>query len=227
MARQVAARASGGPSGTCQSRTPLRVKLITALLALVGRRPRSSSAWLASPSLRNDLLGPYDSQLQGPLLVASTANTAVASYLQHWADLHGPVASPSTGSRLTVRCISVVLPFSQSTPARELPEPDRRRRDPRDVRTGRSSQPRLDQLPPESALHGGVPERDRAVAGAGIETVPLSNGIDWHDRPRRRCLQRLHDHRPARHHRLLRQRHSAARPAGDRLRCRAARACGR
>jgi len=61
-------------------RTPLRVKLITALLALVALAlVVISIAGIAI--LKDNLLGPYDSQLQGPLL-SHEATSAVSSYLQ-------------------------------------------------------------------------------------------------------------------------------------------------
>ena len=153
-------------------RTPLRVKLITALLALVALAlVVISIAGIAI--LKDNLLGPYDSQLQGPLL-SHEATSAVSSYLQTGQTYTGQSFAvdwiPANGS-----AHAVVLPFSQSLPRGNFPNP-----------TG-SSVTHAMSGPIVQASHGWIgshlnrPFTVGSQNGPGrwrvlVETVPLSNG---------------------------------------------------
>src|SRR5580658_10331914 len=153
-------------------RTPLRVKLITALLALVALAlVVISIAGIAI--LKDNLLGPYDSQLQGPLL-SHEATSAVSSYLQTGQTYTGQSFAvdwiPANGS-----AHAVVLPFSQSLPRGNFPNP-----------TGSSvthamSGPIVQASHDWIGSHLNRPFTVGSQNGPGrwrvlVETVPLSNG---------------------------------------------------
>jgi two-component system, OmpR family, sensor kinase len=156
------------------SRTPLRVKLITALLGLVGiALVVSSVAGLAI--LRNDLLGPYDNFLMSGQF-AHLGDTSVQQYLGSGTQ----VAAPETGIAIdwipgngSVHQVMLPQEFDRAYPA----GPNTFRQGATRVVAG----PHVPASPSWLAANAGHPVTLPATSGDGrwrvlVENVPVSNG---------------------------------------------------
>jgi two-component system, OmpR family, sensor kinase len=156
------------------SRTPLRLKLITALLGLVGiALVVSSVAGLAI--LRNDLLGPYDTFLQSGQF-AHLGDTSVQQFLASGSQVPAPETGiaidwiPANGS---VHQVMLPQEFDRSYPA----GPNTFRQGATQVVAG----PHVPTSPSWLAAHAGHPITMPASSGDSrwrvlVENVPVSNG---------------------------------------------------